>query len=124
MRELNALSGIVIDGSIKVHRQLGPGILESGYETCLAFELRRRGLVVATQVPQPIIYDGVELEACYRLDLLVEDVLIVELKTVDKLLPVHEAQLLSYLRLSNRRLGLLLNFRVPLLKNGIRRIAN
>ena len=122
--DLNDLSGMAIDSGVKVHRHLGPGLLESAYETCLAFELRSRGLHVETQVPQPILYDGVTLEACYRLDLLVEDALVIELKTVDKLLPVHEAQLLSYLRLGNRHLGLLLNFRVPRLKDGIRRIVN
>jgi GxxExxY protein len=122
--ELNDLSGIAIDSGIKVHTHLGPGLLESAYETCLAFELRARGLHVETQVAQPILYGGVSLDACYRLDLLVEDALIIELKTVDKLLPVHDAQLLSYLRLSGRHLGLLLNFRVPRLKDGIRRIVN
>lgn len=121
---INETSGAIVDSAIKVHRRLGPALLESSYETVLAFELRRRGLVVQTQVPQSIHYDGITLEACYKLDMLVNDHVVVELKTVEKLLPVHEAQLMSYLAFSDRRLGLLINFRVALLRDGIKRIVN
>jgi GxxExxY protein len=107
-----------------VHSALGPGLLESAYEACLVYELRERGLQVRTQVPLPLVYRGVQLGAAYRMDLLVEDSLVVELKTVDKLQPVHEAQLLSYLKLSGHQVGLLINFHVPRLKDGIRRMIN
>lgn len=123
-RRLNELSGIIVDSSIEVHKNLGPGLLESAYETCLAFELRSRGLAVRTQVALPILYKGVRLDAAYRIDLLVEDGLVIELKTVQRMLPVHEAQLLTQLRLGGYRLGLLLNFYVPVMRDGIRRIVN
>jgi GxxExxY protein len=123
-RSLNRLSGIVVDAAIHVHRALGPGLLESAYEACLAYELRGRGLHVRTQVDVPIVYKNVQLEIGYRIDLLVEESVVVELKTVTKLLPVHEAQLLTHLRLSRRRLGLLLNFYVPVMRDGIKRIVN
>lgn len=109
---------------MKVHTALGPGLLESAYETCLAYELRQRGLRVETQVTLPVKYDGVELDAGYRLDLLVESRVIVELKAVEKTIPLHEAQLLSYLKLSRRKVGLLINFNVERLKDGIKRMAN
>ena len=121
---LNRTSGDIVDSSVKIHRHFGPGVLESAYETCLAYELTQRGYEVRTQVPQPIEYKGVILETGYRLDMLVDDRVIVELKTVERVLPIHETQLLSYLRLSRRPLGLLINFRVRLLKDGIRRIVN
>ena len=122
---LDGYSGQVVDAAMKVHSALGPGVLESAYEACLAYELRKRGLGVAVQVPLPVVYDGVELEVGYRLDLLVNAVLIVEIKAVRQLLPVHQAQLLSYLKLSNRRLGLLINFHSHRLKDGsIKRIVN
>lgn len=109
---------------MKVHTALGPGLLESAYETCLAYELRQRGLRVETQVTLPVKYDGVELDAGYRLDLLVESRVIVELKAIEKMTPLHEAQLLSYLKLSGCKVGLLINFNVERLKDGIKRIAN
>ena len=123
MLKHGSVTGDVVDGSVKVHSRLGPGLLESAYERCLAFELRRRGHRVETQVQQSIVYDGVILDACYRLDMLVDDVVIVELKTVEKILPVHEAQLLSYLRLSGREVGLLINFRVARVRDGIKRLV-
>ncbi len=120
--ELNEISGKVIGGAIEVHRELGPGLLESAYETCLRYELHQRGLRVEHQVAQPVSYKGLELECGYRLDLLVENQVIVELKAVEGILPIHEAQLLTYLKLRNLHLGLLINFNVPLLKNGIKRL--
>ena len=117
-------SGQVIDAAMRVHSILGPGLLESAYEVCLAHELRSRGLSVLTQVPLPITYGDVRLDVGYRIDLLVEDAIVVELKTVAKILPIHEVQLLSYLRFSKHRIGLLINFHVPRLKDGIRRIVN
>ncbi len=123
-RELNELSGIIVDAAVRVHSTLDPGLLESAYEACLAYELRSGGLNVRTQVELPIIYRNVQLETGYRIDLLVEEEVVVELKTVTKLLPVHEAQLLTHLRLSQRRLGLLLNFYVPLIRDGIKRVVN
>ncbi len=101
---------------------LGPGLLESVYEICLAHELKQRGLIVSTQVAFPVVYEDVRLEAGLRLDMLVEHLLIVELKAVERMHPVYEAQLLSYLKLTGHRLGLLINFHVPLLKDGIKRI--
>jgi GxxExxY protein len=123
-RQLNELSGIIVDAAFQVHSALGPGLLESAYGACLAYELRSRGLNVRTQVDLPIVYKNVQLETGYRIDLLVEEEVIVELKTVTKLLPVHEAQLLTHLRLSQRRLGLLLNFYVALMRDGIKRVVN
>ena len=123
--ELNELSGIIIDAAIEVHRELGPGLLERVYEASLAKELRLRGIPSVRQLPQPVIYKGEELEdEGYKIDLLVEDSIIVELKTVSELLPIHHAQLLTYLRLSEKKLGLLINFHVPLLKNGIKRLVH
>ena len=103
---------------------LGPGLLESAYEACLAYELRKRGLKVRTQVALPVIYEDVHLDVGYRLDLLVEESVVVELKSVTAIESIHKAQLLSYLKLSDKRLGLLLNFNVELLKDGITRMAN
>ncbi|HSP99698.1 MAG TPA: GxxExxY protein [Candidatus Dormibacteraeota bacterium] len=123
-RSINQISERVIGGAIQVHRHLGPGLLESTYEACLVWELQRRGLGVATQVPLPIVYGGVRLAIGYRLDLVVEDTLIVEIKAVDVVLPVHKAQLLSYLRLSGKSVGLLLNFNVTRLKDGLTRVVN
>jgi GxxExxY protein len=119
-----ALSGRIIRAALKVHSSLGPGLLESAYEACLAHELRADGLRVLVQPSLPVVYDGVHIDAGYRLDLLVEESVIVELKTVARLLPIHEAQLLSYLRLSGLAVGLLINFHVPRLRDGIRRMVN
>ena len=117
-------SPVVIGACIEVHRALGPGLLESAYEECVAHELSLRGLRFERQSPVPLEYKGIKLESGYRLDFLIEDTLVLELKCVDRLLPVHEAQLLTYLRLKNVRVGLLLNFREALLKRGLRRLTN
>jgi GxxExxY protein len=122
--ELNEISGQVIGAAIEVHRELGAGLLESAYEACLVHELRHRGVQVEQQVPQPVFYKGLQLKCGYRLDLLVEEQVIVELKAVETLLPIHQAQLLTYLKLRKLRLGLLINFNVPILKNGIKRLLN
>ena len=121
--EINQITGTVVDAAMKVHSQLGPGLLESVYEACLAHELRERGLLVAVQVPLPIHYEGLCVETAYRLDLLVEGCVIVELKSVESLAPIHEAQLLTYLKLSSKPVGLLINFNTVHLKQGIKRLA-
>jgi len=123
-QRLDDITERVIGGAIQVHRTLGPGLLETAYEACLAFELAERGLNVARQVSLPIVYRDVKLECGYRLDLVVEDSVIVEVKAVDELAPIHEAQVLSYLKLSGLRVGLLINFNVVILKKGLRRIVN
>jgi len=122
--DINELSGKVIGASIEVHRHLGPGLLESAYQQCLIFELEQQGLKVATEVILPLIYKGQHLEHGYRIDLLVEDQLVVELKAVDNLMPINVAQILSYLKMGNYKLGLLINFNVPQLKQGVKRIIN
>ena len=122
--ELNEISGEIVDAAIQVHSILGPGLLESAYESCLLLELHKRGLHAEKQVELPVIYETVKIDVGYRLDLLVEAAVIIELKAVKELLPIHEAQLLSYLKLSNKRLGLLINFKVVRLKDGIKRIVN
>jgi GxxExxY protein len=113
----------IVDTGLKVHKALGPGLLESAYEHCLAYELVSRGLAVRRQVPMPILYEDVVLDAGYRLDLLVNELVIVEIKSVDALAPLHEAQVLTYLKLSKLRLALLINFNTPLFKQGVRRLA-
>jgi GxxExxY protein len=122
--ELNDITGQIVDAAMKVHTRLGPGLLESAYEACLSYELRQRGLQVATQVTLPIRYEGVQLDAGYRLDLLVESQVIVELKAVETMIPLFDAQLLSYLKLSGHKIGLLINFNVTRLKDGLKRLAN
>ncbi|GAB5403766.1 MAG: GxxExxY protein [Aureliella sp.] len=122
--QTNEITGEIIDAGIKVHRHLGPGLLESAYETVLAYELRQRGLKVETQLTLHIVYEGVSLDAGYRIDMFVEDEIIVELKAVEKMIPLYEAQLLSYLKLKKKKVGLLINFHVALLKDGIKRMAN
>jgi GxxExxY protein len=122
--EINEITGQVLDAAIKVHQTLGPGLLESAYEACLIYELRKRGLNVSAQVPLPIIYEEVRLEAGYRLDLVVQDAVVVEIKAVEAILPIHKAQLLSYLKLSGYKAGLLVNFNVELLKQGVTRLVN
>jgi GxxExxY protein len=124
LRDLNESSGTIVDAAIRVHSALGPGLLESAYETCLAYELRERGLLVRTQVALPVVYKTITMDVAYRIDLIVEESIIVELKTVSKLLPIHEAQLLTYLKLSGHRLGLLLNFHVARMREGIKRMVN
>jgi len=120
----NELSTIIIGAAIEVHKQLGPGLLESAYEHCLAYELRLMGLDVKQQVALPIVYKGIKLDAGYRIDLLVEDKVIVEIKAVEVLADIHTAQLLTYLKLKDLKLGLLINFNTVLLKDGIKRIVN
>jgi GxxExxY protein len=120
----NQISGIVLDAAIAVHTALGPGLLESAYQTCLAYELSSRGLKIQTQVPLPIKYHGVCLDAAYRIDIVVQDLVVIEIKAIERLLPIHEAQLLSYLKLSGKKLGLLLNFHVLRLVDGYKRIVN
>ena len=122
--EINDVTGQIIDAAMKVHTALGPGLLESAYQACLAHELRKRGLVVQTQLVLPIEYDGTKLDAGYRIDLLVENCVIVELKAVETMNPIFEAQILSYLKLSKLEVGLLINFHVPRLKDGLKRIVN
>ena len=122
--QIDRIAKEVVDAAFKVHSSLGPGLLESAYETCLAHELTKRGYRVERQKAQPVIYDGLEIEVGYRLDLLVEDLIIIELKAVEQLAPIHQAQLLTYLKLSSKQLGFLMNFNVPMIKDGIRRIAN
>ena len=127
MSERNRLNGItekIIGAAIQVHRALGPGLLESAYEACLAFELVDRGLKVEQQKPLPVVYREIKLDAGYRLDLLVDGAVIVEVKAVDRLAPIHDAQLLSYLKLSGCKVGLLINFNVKVLKEGIKRVVN
>jgi GxxExxY protein len=122
---LNRITDIIIGAAIEVHRALGPGLLESAYESCMVFEIvDRHCLKVEQQKPLQVIYRGVSLDCGYRLDLLVSDLVIVELKTVDKILPIHEAQMLSYLKLSSCKVGLLINFNVKVLKDGIKRVVN
>ncbi len=120
----NQISGAVVDSAMKVHSELGPGLLESVYLACLVHELHRRGFRTAVQVPLPVIYDGVRLDLGFRLDVLVESLVVVEIKAVDTISPIHQAQLLTYLKLSNRHLGLLINFNVVHLRDGIRRMVN
>ncbi|MCU0358320.1 MAG: GxxExxY protein [Cyclobacteriaceae bacterium] len=120
----NELATIIVDASLEVHRELGPGLLESVYENCLLFELRNRGLHVLQQHPLPVIYKEVKMEMGFRLDLWVENKVVIEVKSVDALNDVHLAQVLTYLKLTNNKLGLLINFNVPLIKNGIRRVVN
>ena len=122
---LNQISNIAVDCAIRVHKSLGPGLLESAYKACMAIELEAAGLLVEMEVPVPLFYKGQKVaDVGYRLDLLVERELILEIKAVEALAPVHFAQLLSYLRLSERHLGLLMNFNGVLMKGGIKRVAN
>jgi GxxExxY protein len=124
MEELNKITEAIIGAAIEVHRTLGPGLLESAYVACLAYELMQRGYKVMQQVPLPLVYKDVKLDCGYRLDLLINDAVIVEAKSVERLEPIHEAQLLSYLRLIDCKVGLLINFNVKLLKYGIKRLIN
>ena len=122
--ELNELSRQILDSAIKVHRAMGPGLLEAVYHHCLVSELRSRSLEVDTMVSVPLFYETRPLNKEYIIDLLVENEIILELKSVEGLLPVHEAQIISYLKLANKRLGFLINFNVPLMKDGFRRFVN
>jgi len=121
---LNKLSGIILDCSIEVHRNLGPGLLESVYEVCLCKELSLKGIKFQRQVLLPVNYKGEKLDADYRIDILVEDEIIIELKSVEQMNPVYDAQLLTYLKLADKKLGLLINFNVPRLIDGFKRMLN
>src|SRR6266487_425547 len=123
-RTAHEISGIVLTAAIKVHTTLGAGLLESVYEACLAFELRAQGLLVETQVALPVVYESIKLEAGYRIDLIVEGSVLIEVKSVDTLAPVHHAQTLTYLKLSGKSLALLINFNTARLKDGIKRYVN
>jgi GxxExxY protein len=114
----------VVDACYCIHRELGPGLLESSYQACLIYELQNRGLRVEAELKLPLRYGHLVIQAGYRIDMLVEDLVVIENKSVENLLPLHHAQLLTYLRLSHRKLGFLINWNVPLIKNGIKRIAN
>jgi len=120
----NEIAKIVVDAAYKIHTRLGPGLLESVYEAVLVYELQKRGLAVLRQEPIPVSYEEVHLDVGFRADLLVAEKVIIELKSIEKIAPVHKKQLLSYLRLADKRLGLLINFNVVLIKDGITRIVN
>ena len=120
----NEIATVILDAAFKIHRTLGPGLLESVYQATLDFELQKRGLRVVQQVGLPVYYDDIKLELGFRVDLIVADKVIIEIKSVEALAPVHRKQLLTYLRLMNLRLGLLLNFNVELMKSGIQRVVN
>lgn len=120
----NKITEKIIGAAIEVHKALGPGLLESAYEECLCYEVAQQGFSFQRQVALPVVYKGIKLDCGYRMDMVVEDLVIVELKTVEKMLPIHEAQLLTYLKLYRSSLGLLINFNVPALKDGIKRIVN
>jgi len=121
--QTNEITGQILDASIAVHRALGPGLLESAYEACLLHELRKRGLSCEAQLTLPVEYDGQKIDAGYRLDLLVDDAVIVEVKSAEKLAPIHTAQILTYLKLSGKAVGLLINFNVTRLKDGFHRFV-
>ncbi len=122
--DINKITESIIGAAIEVHRHLGPGLLEAAYEECLCRELSLRGVPFKRQVSLPIIYKGISLDCSYRLDLLVDERVVVEIKAIEVLLPIHDAQLLTYLKLGGWKIGLLINFNVPLLKDGIHRLAH
>lgn len=122
--QLNDLSKTILDSCITVHKEMGPGLLESIYELCLICELEQRGIKATTQVSIPLLYKGAELSKDFRIDILVENEIVLEIKSVEVLLPVHEAQIISYLKLSGKKLGFLINFNVSLLKNGFKRFVH
>lgn len=120
----NEISKVIFDSALKIHKALGPGLLESSYEECLFYELKKAGLNVVKQKPLPLIYNEVKLEIGYRIDLFVEDKVVIEVKSVEALGDIHLAQILTYLKLSKCKLGMLINFNVTLIKNGIKRVVN
>jgi len=122
--DINQITEKIIGCAIEVHKRLGPGLLESAYEECLSYELKSAGFTIERQVPVPVVYKDIKLECGYRIDILVEKTVVLELKTIEAFAPVHEAQILTYLKFANKPLGLLINFNVTLLKNGIRRFKN
>lgn len=121
--EINQITEKIIGCAIEVHKSLGPGLLESAYEECLVFELNKKGLKVDRQLAVPVVYKDIKLDCGYRLDILVENTVVVELKVVDAINPVHEAQILTYMKFANKNIGLLINFNVVALKNGIKRFV-
>lgn len=124
MTDIESVAAQIVDSAVKVHKALGPGLLESAYQACLAFELTRRGVYVECEVLQPINYDGHQIDAGYRVDMLVENAIIIENKCVEKVLPIHMAQILTYLKLRNLKLGFIINWHVSLIKDGIKRVVN
>ena len=120
----NVIATAIVDSAYKIHRTLGPGLLESAYEAVMIYELRKRGFTVSAQVPVPIVYESVFLDTGFRADLLVDDLVIIELKSIEKLAAIHKKQLTTYLKLAGKRLGLLINFGEELIKNGIIRVVN
>jgi GxxExxY protein len=122
--DIETIASDVVDAAYKVHKEFGPGLLESAYQRCHAYELRKRGRIVVTELKLPIVYDGQEFDDGYRIDELVDGLVVVENKTVETILPIHMAQLLTYLKLKNCKLGFLINWNVKLIKNGIQRVAN
>ena len=124
MKTVDEIASVVVDAAFKVHQELGPGLLESAYEACLAHELTKRGLLVERQKSQPVFYDGITIDVGYRMDLLVNDCIVIELKAVDQIIPIHQAQLMTYLKLSKKSLGFLINFNTKYFKSSIKRIAN
>jgi len=124
MNDIEEIGRNIVHSAIKVHKALGPGLLESVYQKCLAYELEKTGLTVACEVPLPVKYETVIIDAGFRIDMMIQRTVIVENKTVEKLLPIHEAQLLTYLKLTKLKLGFLLNWNVPLMKDGIKRMVN
>ena len=124
MQDVEEIGRNIVHSAIKVHKALGPGLLESVYQKCLAYELEKSGLQVKCEFPLPVEYETIKIDAGFRADMIVDDAVIIENKTVDKIAPIHEAQLLTYLKLTNLNLGFLLNWNVPLMKDGIKRIVN
>lgn len=120
----NEITNRVIGFAIEVHRSLGPGLLESAYEECLCYELTQDKMPFRRQLPLPVLYKGIQLECGYRMDLVLDDLVIIEVKAIERLLPIHEAQLLTYLKLAGKSVGLLINFNVPVLRTGLKRIVN
>ena len=121
--DLEDLATALVDSAFKVHQTLGPGLLESVYESCVSIELTRHGISYERQAPMPLVYEGVNVNGGFRLDLLVEKSVVMEIKAVERLLPIHQSQVLTYLKLANLRLGLLINFNVPMFKEGVKRIV-
>ena len=124
MKDIEKIATSIVHSAIKIHKALGPGLLESVYQKCLSYELRKSGLEVDCELPLPVAYESVKLDTGFRIDMMVQHTVIIENKTVKKILPIHEAQLLTYLKLSDIKLGFLLNWNVVLMKDGIRRMVN
>ncbi len=124
MKSIDEIAAVIVDAAYKVHQELGLGLLESAYEACLAHELTKRGLIIERQKEQPVFYDNIKIDVGYRMDLLVEDSIVIELKAVETIIPIHQAQLMTYLKLSKKTLGFLINFNTTYFKSSIKRIAN